>query len=494
MTAREAGLRRAGGWSLMVDWILLLTIAVLVAHQLFVPPIIGLADQGDYARVMAPLGLAHVGTSYEDTVFLWVQPKYRVARTATPYVLPSAELLLAGIARGIHAALFSDAEFDLRLLGGVHLVGYLVGIWFVLRAARSLPGAPRAVVWIGVLLVTPDIVCVAYLNSFYSEPASVIFLLMLLGVALHEIRAPEPSRWGPWACFALTAFFASTKVQNYVLGIPLAGLLLVLAVSRAWRKRRSSVAPLACALLVLTGVLFARIPDDLRYPAHWHSVFDGVLINSPSPAEDLAEFGLEPGLAKFAGAYAVEVDGELVNAPYMEVGARYGFREIARFYLRHPDRLIGVASMCASRTFVRREKLLGNYTRESGRPGSAHAPSYTGWTDFEDTLFPKNLWFLAAFFTIFAGVSIGEVRNGADTPAGRTALLCLTMAILAVLAFAVVVLAGGVENVVLHLFLFQVLFDVCLFAALAWLATQFAGLLPRATRRPPRATGSRVNA
>jgi len=57
--------------------------------------------------------------------------------------LPSAELLFAGIARGLDGLVSSDGLFDLRLLGGVHLAAYLAAIWLLLRGARALPG-PRA--------------------------------------------------------------------------------------------------------------------------------------------------------------------------------------------------------------------------------------------------------------------------------------------------------------------------------------------------------------
>jgi hypothetical protein len=473
-----AAARRRVAWSTAIDWALLLLVFALAARQLFVPPIVGMADQGDYVRVMGPLGLAHVGTSYEDTVFLWVQPTYRVAAVDMAPFLPSAELLFAGIARGLDGLVSSDGLFDLRLLGGVHVAAYLAAIWLLLRGARALPGPARVVAWLGTLAVAPDVACVAYLNSFYSEPAALVFLFATLGLALGEIAREAPSRSGLWAYSVCAALLASTKPQHYALAVPLAALPLALLASRHWRTRWTTVVPLSAGLMVLAALLFASLPAWQKHPARWHSVFHGVLAVSPSPAEDLAEFGLEPDLARFRLAYAIEVDGKQVPAPYMEVGGRFGFLDIARFYVRHPDRLGAVAAACARDAFVWREPRLGNYTRESGRPGSAHAPSYTGWSPFEDRAFPKRLWFLVVFFAVFGGVAAWELRRGLDTAAGRTAALCLTVAAMAVLAFLVVVVAGGVENVVIHLFLFQVLFDVCLFAGLAWVATRLPVRLP----------------
>jgi len=465
-----------------VEVAVVVLIAVLGAWQLLIPPIVGVADQGDYARVMRPLGLAHVGTTYEDTVFHWVQPRYRIVPADRTDLLPSAELLLAGTARGLQGMFSPDGLFDLRLLGAVHLAFYLAAIWLVLRAARTLPIPAGMVIAIGALLATPDVAYVSYLNSFYSEPASLVFLLALLGVGLRWLRAPAPGRAGAWAYFVCAALVVSTKAQHHVLALPLVLLPVLLLASLEGRRMRPTLVAVAAGLLVVGASLLATLPDWLRNPARWNGVFYGLLLDSPSPAADLAALGLEPTLARFVGVAAVEATGTVERAPVMEVGGRLTFRAMAAFYLGNPARLVAVASRCAEHAFEWRGALLGNYTRDSGRPARAHAPSLTGWSDLERRLFPRRVWFLAGFLTLFLGVAGWESRKGLDTPAGRTALLCLTVALTAIVAFVVVVGAGGIEDTAVDLFLFQVLFDACLVAAAAWLAVQFARLLPGATR------------
>jgi hypothetical protein len=243
--------------------------------------------------------------------------------------------------------------------------------------------------------------------------------------------------------------------------------------------------PLALGVLLLTACLFVRVPADLTIPARWNTLFYGILRESPSPEADLAEFGLEPGLARFVGTYDDPVGGAPADAPYEEVARRFGFSDVARFYLRHPDRLLEVASASARRAFEWRERILGNYTRDSGKPASAQAPSYTGWSDLEGRLFPRSLWFLASYFALFAGVSAWELRKGLDTPSARTAVLGLTVVGLAVVAFGVKVMAAASADPVKHLFLFQVLFDVSLFFSLAWIATRCEPYLPWGARPGP---------
>jgi hypothetical protein len=175
----------------------------------------------------------------------------------------------------------------------------------------------------------------------------------------------------------------------------------------------------------------------------------------------------------------------------MEVGRKITFSQVARFYLRNPTRLVHLADLCARRAWVWREPRIGNYTRDSGRPASAHAPSYTGWSDLENNFFPKRLWFIATFFAAFLGACGWELRRGLDTRAGRTALLCLTVAGATMLAFAVLVVAGGIEDAIVDLNQFLVLFDVCLVAAMAWVGSRLAPLLPSGPQASVPLAGSR---
>lgn len=465
-----------------VPRLVLALVAVSAAVQLLLPPVVGTADQGDYDRIMFPVGLAHVGTSYEDTVFLWVQQHYRVVPADRSRLVLSSELLFAGIARGLDAALTRDDRFDLRVLGAVHLVAYLAALWFLLSAASTLSAGARAGVYLGVLLAAADVVHVAYLNSFYSQPAALIFLVAWLGVALRAVRAGTPGRWELVAYFASVALFVATRAQNYVLAFPLAALPVALLASTAWRPRAAWIVPLAGVVLVWAGFLFASLPDWLRYPARWNGVFFGALVDSPSPGQDLAEFGLGPEWARWVGVDGIKVDGGSIQPPTMEVGAKIGFGRIARFYLKNPGRLVRLAGRCAERAWMWRDPRIGNYTRDSGRPASAHAPSYTGWSDLESNVFPKRLWFLVASFAVFLGVCAWELRHGLDTPAGRTSLLSLTVAASAMLAFTVLVVAGGLEDAVVDLNQFLVLFDACLVCAMAWVGTRLAPLFPSTGR------------
>lgn len=63
------------------------------------------------------------------------------------------------------------------------------------------------------------------------------------------------------------------------------------------------------------------------------------------------------------------------------------------------------------------------------------------------------------------------------------ATFCLVVAVMAILQFVISVAVEGVVDVVKHLYLFQLLFDICLTASVAWLLGGLRTLLSGRAQR-----------
>ena len=148
------------GWKLgFPERILFLVIAGLLFFQLLIPPIVGLADNGDYARVLQPVGLESTAEGYAERYGSYVNRKYRTIPRTGKHPMYSSELLLAATAVQFDRLITADDEFDLAVLGAVHLAGYLIGIYLILLATQtfSLPG--RVVIGFAVLSVGLSFQC-----------------------------------------------------------------------------------------------------------------------------------------------------------------------------------------------------------------------------------------------------------------------------------------------------------------------------------------------
>src|SRR5262245_46484675 len=118
--------------------IAVLTIFVaVVGYQLFLPPIIGIADNGDFIRLLLPAGLRQIPTEFFDNYFHFFNSEYHIVARPTDYDgFKSSSVLLVRAARWINIRLFSEVVFDVRVLGALHLFLFLVGVYLVLVSSR----------------------------------------------------------------------------------------------------------------------------------------------------------------------------------------------------------------------------------------------------------------------------------------------------------------------------------------------------------------------
>src|SRR5271165_1526392 len=109
--------------------IVLAAFVAAVAFQVFVPPEVGMANNGDYMKMIGRFSLGPMDPAnpdeqiyYErtwrfDPRYHWVSDNY------------SSELILIGVAVAITRA-FSSQVFDIRILGAIHAL-----IWIACFAA-----------------------------------------------------------------------------------------------------------------------------------------------------------------------------------------------------------------------------------------------------------------------------------------------------------------------------------------------------------------------
>jgi hypothetical protein len=455
------------------EWILLLLLAALLAGQLLVSPIVGLADNGDYVRITDPLGLRPPVDSWEDKYFLYVNPKYLLVPRTAPHFF-SSQLVLAEAALAVDRIVTRGATFDLRCLGGLHLLIYLLGLSLILSATHTFARPLRAILGIGLLLAASDVAYIATMNSFYTETAGLVFFSVFLGLALREARALRPS-W-PRTVFTVVAaaLFISAKPQYYLLAFPLAAWPMVVLWRRIRLRRRKLLFILTAALSLWSLFLIHRVPPSSHVPVLWDSLFNTILPHSPNPESDLKELGLEPELVRYSGTTAWDN-----GVPLYPTTARYGYVDLARFYWHHPGRFLSLNALCARQAFVWREPLLGNFTRDAGRPPRSLRHSVLGWSEFEGRFLPGSLWFLGASLSLILIGCLYEMhKQGLSSPAGRTAALVAAIVLLAALQFGICVAVEGLKDLIKHLYLFQVLYDVCFLAGAAYAAR----LLGRALR------------
>ena len=461
-------------------WAILAAAAGMIACQVIFPPIVGLADQGDFARMIYRFGYGPEDKS-PDLKFMYVARKY----APDPHFrYPdweqfNSEYLFVGTAVALNGMVSRDGKLDVVVIGLVHSLAFLCAFARLLWVTRLSRAAP--LLWIAGLMVLTDAAYTAYWNSFYAEPALCIFFLLLLAESIDIWNSGEPSTWQMVRWTLLAVLWVLAKPQNVPIGVLLAIFSLRL---RAWsakvRTRRIAVAGCA-AIAATTSFSTLTVPQPIRWETGYDMVFRAIIPESHRPAADLQVLGLDPGLAKYGGTWA---EGH----PFYELVTEGAFRSkitpftIARFYLLRPARFWKHIKVMLGAAFLLRD-FYGNYEKSTGYPPATRSREFSLWSRFHAAVLERasRPWF---FLLLLCAISVASLwLRSAHRDRRRLEFLGLLLA--SCLAALFTVLLGDCWDNIKHFYEFNLLFDLCLIAAagLAW--TAITNCRAAARRVPP---------
>ena len=446
-----------------------LAAGALLAATLFVPPIVGLADNGDFDRVLNPAGLEHESERDAERYFQWMQPRFtRVARAPDPSFYRTSESILVEVAMGADRVLSSAAAFDVRFLGAVHMLLLLAALGLLVLACRDLPFASQAVVAALLVFFFTDVGYTAPFNSAYSQTPSFLFLLLTAGVAAGAVRRGRlDGLWLP-AYFLCAALFVCSKPQESIQAPLLAMFGLRFAWSGAGRSRRAVAVALAAALCALAARYYISAQGSVGSTTRYNMLFLEILPHSPDPARDLAELGLDPGWIRHTG-----IPPWGPRTPFLDPSFRAHFEKGSghpsprTIYLRHPKRLFEVLARTAKASYALRPTDLGNFALESGAAPLEQATSPGAWSRIRAPL--SGLPWLILFFIGNLAAAAATWRRA--TLRGKYFLEGLAiMVLMATGAFVASAIGDYHGELVRHLYVFHALCDLILIADLAWIA------------------------
>ncbi len=147
---------------------LLAICAVILSVQLFIPPFIGLADNGDFPKITGRLSLGpkSAGENFIHFVSDYLRSPHYYWKSETL----STELPLAWLATRLSGVTKEGDAFDIRWLGAVHAGLLLCALYVLIRTLRPLPSWPRLLIVAAAIFIFTDVHYVSYFNSFTPMP------------------------------------------------------------------------------------------------------------------------------------------------------------------------------------------------------------------------------------------------------------------------------------------------------------------------------------
>jgi len=438
-----------------LETVVLLILSMAIAYQLFVDPIVGLADNRDFARLMDPAGLDYRSvTDYRETVFQFVETKFSFVNPSSHRYLTSQRLVL-GAARILNSVVAKDDKFDLRSLGMCNFALYIAAVGVFLRAFRVRRTAVRVIVATAVLFLGADVRWVGYFNSFYCESASLVFLLSTLGFALLGIQRSRqgPAAWLLWFGYLASAFlFWMAKSQNTAFAPCLAiGAFYTFPASRLPRRGYlrllgAAAVPVGVAWAFLAGAYGGSLPTNAQVV--WS---EEIAPHSTTLTDDVRELGIDRG--------------------------GLSLTRVASFYAHHPVRWWRMAERQAKEAFD--YPLLGNFPRGLGFAPKAQSQAFNRWSEFKKASFPRSLVLLVMAFLLYCTLAGMKARWLDEGSACRMRTLAGPLLALGCALELIVVVTFEANGTAKHFFIFNVAVDLCLLMTIISLGEAAAQLWRR---------------
>ena len=463
-----------------VEFAIAAAVLMLLTYILMKRPVTGVADNGDFARIMNSTGLYYLTNGPTDHYFGYVNRLYGIG-----YVMPfggkylSTELSLVLSAIFLSKSISGSALFDIRFLGTLYLLIFAAAVFFVMRYSRIRAGYWGMAAALSGIIIFCDIGYTSYFNSLYGEPVTLVFLLLMAGMALALATEEKPAVW-MLILFILGAFFfAGAKVQNSPAGLLAALLIIRLALFRKDQIWRITSMIAAMSVVAVSLACYASVSKDIKICNKYQSVFYGILKGSPDPAGDLEELGLDPSLAVLAGTnYFMESYPVDIKAPEFKemLYDKISHTKVVGFYIRHPQRLLQKLEIAAENGFQLKQGF-GNYEKYPGIQYKQTSNIFGLWSDFKMKVLPHTLLFTCIFFITSWMVLFMEYARAGNA---RTRFFIEFMgfiALMGVTQFILPILGDGEADLSKHLYLFNICFDLLSAAGVMYIAQKAAIIL-----------------
>lgn len=442
--------------------------AAILVFQVLAPPAIGLADNGDFAKITRGFGLYPPVEDLSESAFRYIHLQYDLrpqSHIGTGF--HSSEALLIRAALLLNRVVSRAGVFDLRAMGVVHAALFLLALALLIE----LLGGER--VWLRIALpavavfVFCDVTFSASYNSFYLDAGAFVFLMLSIVALLRAVvrRRPVETVLALLLCLLLV----TAKSQHALLAVPLA-VFLIWERHALWPRRALLGSALATVLVVGGGALGLAQGSPAGYtgPCLFNIIFARLLPTAKDPPAELASLGLDKSYLRYR-----DMDAYMDRSPMRDPRwarsflARTSFLRLGGFYVTHPDRAWRVARVALGEAALGRPPGIGNYDQSAGRPFYAQSNAFSLWSTARRRFLGACLWAYPLLFAISVGLIAWRF------PAGGVAL-CLMGSI----EFALGAMTDANE-VTRHLFLFNAIWDVTLFAAVSTVALALSGRLRR---------------
>jgi len=467
---------------------LIVIAALIIALVLFRFPQPGVADQGDFDRVMVPAGLTLQDEDKSNPDFIRFYD-YTVTDYQIKTNMITGLLTIIGSSIGYAIALVSyvcnllgSDVFKTQYLALVYGALYIFALVLIIRKIDVKSKIKLIFLALAMFFVLLDGNYLLWFNSLYGEPIMIITFTLFIGAVLNYINHKYVEKSNDKLIrnivyLLCSAFlFLGAKMQA-ITSLP---IIVAIVVKIFWDNKaiinRKTLMKLAVlfAIVIIYPIQINMVNKGISKDTQYNSVFYGVLNGSETPEQDLIDMGLNPDMAGEAGKHSYLEKSEYVKyVPHTQITedefySKISNGKLAKFYLTHPKRMIEGLEYTASKAFITSTSL-GKYSRSYSEEPVREFNRFTTWSDFREKYLPAKLWFIAGVFMLMAIVSTYMfVKNKKNDSLKNKILLLWAVMCIGAIQFPMPFVGNGQADTAKQLYLFNFIFDILLLVMACW--------------------------
>lgn len=461
---------------------------VIVVFVLFKYPMQGVADQGDFDRVMSSSGLSLLDSDKADSNFIrfysYIVTNYKISWspiTIIQTIAGSSIGYLIAIVSGICTILGSDV-FKTQYLAVAYSTIYIFALLILLKNLNIKSKFRLGVVGIILLFIFLDGNYLIWFNSLYGEPMMIITCMLFIAAYLNYINYKynennQDKILSKVVYVFIAAFlFLGSKMQ-VLSTLPFILILLVKVIidnKKLFTKATMITLSIILVVICIYPICLNKFNGNISKDTQYNSVFYGVLNGSETPEQDLIDMGLNPDMASEAGKHSYLNKEDYVKyVPRTEITeeefySKMSNMKLVKFYLTHPMRLIAGMEYTANKAFITSTSL-GKCSVEYSEESVTELNRFTLWSNFRENYLPAHLWFIIGVYVLVFAITIYSfIRNKANELIKNKIILFWGIIMCGAIQFPMPFMANGRADTAKQLFLFNFVFDIILAVGICW--------------------------
>ncbi len=461
-----------------------LILLLISGSALFIPPLIGLADNGDFERVIIPNGLRHEQQWDQNDFFGYFNHKYDRLQYYNPAKenIKSSQSLIVRFAMVLDNMFTKDEKFDTRFLAAISLIVLALSIYWIVEVIEKMTDNKGLKYLLALLavIIFGDIGYTSYFNSFFGEAVAYPFFILSISVLLKLSQNKEIKKRYLVIYFISSCMFVGSKNQFSPNGILSFVLLISLLFFNIGNKRKILVLSLGFLLLGFSLLMYLIIDDNIYLINKYHMMTRGVMLFEPDVEGVTKEIGLDEQYALLAET--IYFDRTPVIDPKDEIllnnfYSRYNVFSVTLYYLKNPGAFSKLLNFGWKNSFSIRPEVLGNYERNSGKEYGEKAKFFSLWSYLKDNYIPHSSNF-AHFFIIlcliFAINRVLEYKNRGVVKINYYSEIVMLYVLFTGFSQVVISFIGaGDADLKKHLFMTTVSLDILFFYNFSYVVSIF---------------------